>query len=213
MLLLEANRIVSSDRLIEALWETSPPPTALKAVQVHVSQLRKVLGRERLRTQAPGYVLQVETDEFDLARFEQLWAEGKLADALALWRGPPLPEFVFHRFAQTEIARLEERRILCLEERVQADLAGGRHGALVAELERLVREQPLREGPRSQLMLALYRSGRQAEALQAYQDGRHVLVDELGIEPGRPLRELHRQILEQDPALDLPAAAEERPTR
>ena len=202
VLLLEANRVVSADRLIDAVWDGSPPPTAPKAVQVHVSQLRKLLGRERVQTRAPGYVLRVDADELDLERFERLWAEGRLRDALALWRGPPLPEFSFQEFAQREIARLQERRLLCLEERIDADLAAGRHGAVVPELEALVREEPLREGPRERLMLALYRSGRQAEALEAFQEGRRLLVDELGIEPGRPLRELQHAILEQDPSLD-----------
>jgi len=202
-LLLEANRVVPAERLLEAVWDGAPPPTATKALHVHVSNLRKILGRARLETKAPGYRLLVGADEFDLARFERLWGEGRPHEALALWRGEPLPEFAFHEFARAESARLEERRLLCLEERLDADLAAGRHEELVSELEMLVREEPLREGLRWRLMLALYRSSRQAEALQVYQDARRVLVDELGIEPGRTLRELHRRILSQDATLEL----------
>ncbi|MDQ3995375.1 MAG: AAA family ATPase, partial [Actinomycetota bacterium] len=209
ILLLEANRVVSSDRLIEALWEEAPPGTAQKALQVYVSQLRKLLGRERLETQAPGYRLRVEPDELDLARFEHLRQEGKLREALALWRGPPLAEFAYERFAQAEIARLEELRLVSLEERIERDLARGSDAGLVGELEALVREHPLRERLLGQLMLALYRSGRQAEALESYQAARTALVEELGIEPGRPLRELHQAILTQDPSLEAVATREE----
>src|SRR6266540_7010302 len=202
-LLLEANRVVSQDRLIEALWEDDPPETAQKALQVYVSQLRKALGKERLVTKAPGYMLRVGQGEFDLERFLTLQEEGRLQEALELWRGPPLSDFRYQRFAQGEIARLEELRLAYLEERVEHDLARGRHSELVGELDGLVSEHPLRERLRGQLMLALYRSGRQAEALEAYQQARAALVEELGIEPGRQLRELHQAILNQDPALDL----------
>ncbi len=212
LLLLEANRVVSSDRLIEGLWEGDPPSTAQKGLQVYVSQLRKLLGRERLQTKAPGYVLRVDPDELDVERFRRLQAEGRLDEALALWRGPPLGEFAYRRFAQPEIARLEELRLGCLEERIERDLAGGRHAELVGELEALVKEHPLRERLRGQLMLALYRSGRQAEALDAYADARAALVEELGIEPGRELRELHQAILQQDSELDL-LAVEAEPAR
>jgi DNA-binding SARP family transcriptional activator len=205
-LLVDANRTVSTDRLIDTLWEAAPPATAQKAVQVHISQLRKLLGSDRLQTRAPGYALHVEPDELDLACFERLWEEGRLREALAVWRGPPLPEFVSQRFAQAEISRLEERRLLCLEQRIDEDLAAGRHAGLAAELEALIRLQPLRERLRSQLMLALYRSARQAEALECYQEGRRALVEELGIEPGRALRDLHQAILRQDEELDLPVA-------
>ena len=205
LLSLEANRVVSSDRLIDALWDQQPTPTAQKALQVYVSGLRKLLGKERVQTRPPGYVLRVEADEFDLARFRRFQAEGRLQEALALWRGPPLAEFAFDRFAQAEIARLEELRLVCLEERIERDLARGRHGALVGELEALTNEHPLREQLLARLLLALYRSGRQAEALEAYQTARRLFVDELGIEPGKSLRELHQAILRQDPALDLPA--------
>src|SRR5437868_6823871 len=190
LLLLEANRPVSRDRLIDALWEEQPTPTAQKALQVYVSQLRKLLGKERVQTQAPGYLLRVEADELDLTRFLRLQAEGRLQEALALWRGPPLADFAYHRFAQAEIGRLQELRLDCLEDRIDRDLARGRHGALVGELEALTREHPVRERLLGQLLLALYRSGRQAEALETYQSARRTLVDELGIEPGLRLREL-----------------------
>jgi DNA-binding SARP family transcriptional activator/tetratricopeptide (TPR) repeat protein len=203
ILLLHANEVVSTDRLIDALWEDEPPETGRKALQVYVSQLRKALGKERLQTRAPGYLLRVEEEEFDLRRFPGLVASGRLGEALALWRGPALQEFTYQRFAQSEIGRLEELRLACLEDRIEADLAAGRHGALVGELEVLVSEHPLRERLRGQLMLALYRSGRQAEALDAYQDARRALVDELGIEPSPELRELEMAILRQDASLSL----------
>ena len=208
VLLLSANRVVSRDQLIEALWGERAPGTAQKALGVYVSQLRKALGRERIRTRAPGYELRVEPGELDLDRFEQLAAAGDLEGALRLWRGPPLADFAYEPFAQSEIARLSERRLALLEERIERDLASGRHAALVGELEALVREHPVRERLRAQLMLALYRSGRQAEALDVYQAGRRLLADELGLEPGAELRELQRAILAQDPSL-APAA----PTR
>jgi predicted ATPase/class 3 adenylate cyclase len=201
-LLLEANRAVPADRLIDAVWGGSPPATAPKALQVHISHLRKLLGHERLLTRGSGYVLRLELDELDAARFERLWAEGRTRDALAQWRSSPLPDLVYHPYAAGEIARLEERRLLCIEERIDEDLAAGRHDPLAAELEALTREHPLREGLWGRLMLALYRSKRQAEALQVYQDARRVLTEELGIEPGRDLRELQRRILDQDPELD-----------
>jgi len=203
VLLLHANEVVSSDRLIEALWEEDPPETAQKALQVYVSGLRKTLGKERVKTTAPGYLLRLQEGELDLVRFRRLVEEGKQREALALWRGPPLSDFHYQRFAQTEIDRLEELRLATDEERIEADLARGGHSELVGELEALVRANPLRERLRGQLMLALYRSGRQAEALEAYQQARAALVEELGIEPGRQLRELHQAILNQDPALDL----------
>jgi predicted ATPase/DNA-binding SARP family transcriptional activator len=203
MLLLTANRVVARDRLIEALWEDQPPETAQKALQVYVSQLRKLLGRDRLVTKTPGYLVRVEPDELDLERFQHLSDEGKLDEALALWRGPALSDFAYQRFAQTEIARLEELHLVCIENRIERDLGHGVHAELVGELEALVQDHPLRERLRGQLMLALYRSGRQAEALDAYQQARHALVDELGIEPGRSLRDLHQAILNQDAALDV----------
>ncbi len=205
MLLLEANRVVAQDRLIEALWEDEPPDTAAKGLQVYVSQLRKALGKDRLETRSPGYVLRAEPGELDVLQFERLQDEGRFDEALALWRGAPLADFAYQRFAQAEIARLEEARLRCLEGRIERDLERGRHDAVVGELETLVASHPLREGLRRLLMLALYRCGRQAEALEAYQQGRQALVDELGIEPGRALRDLQQAILNQDPGLDAPA--------
>jgi DNA-binding SARP family transcriptional activator len=201
LLLLEANRVVSRERLIDALWEDEPPETARKALQVYVSQLRKLLGRERLLTRASGYLLSLDGDELDLARFEELRARGELEEALALWRGPPLAELARYQFARDEAARLEELRLACLEARLERDLNAGKAAEVVGELEALVRNQPLRERPRGLLMLALYRSGRQAEALETYQDARRTLVEGLGIEPDQKLRELHQRILNQDPAL------------
>ncbi len=208
-LLLNANEVVSTDRLLEALWEESPPERAQKALHVYVSQLRKLLGRQRIETRPPGYLLRVAEQELDLARCRTLLEAGKPEEALALWRGPPLADFAYSRFAQAEIARLEELRLACLEERVEQELARGRHAALVGEVEALVREHPLRERLRRQLMVALYRSGRQAEALEAYQDARRALTEELGIEPGRELRKLQQAVLRQDPALERPAQARE----
>jgi len=213
LLLLQANRVVSRDRLIDELWETDPPETARTALQVHVSQLRKVLGRDRIVTQAPGYLVRVEPGELDLDRFEKLvggldrrdaarTAES-LRGALELWRGPPLGD-LDGSFARAERGRLEERRLLALEQRIEAELALGRHAELVPELEGLVRESPLREGLRAQLMLALYRCGRQADALEAYRQGRRLLADELGLEPGEQLRRLEKGILEQDTSLAAP---------
>jgi DNA-binding SARP family transcriptional activator len=204
ILLVHANAVVSADRLIDALWEDEPPETAHKALQVYISQLRKALGKERLETKVPGYRLRVAQGELDLERFQRL-AEGSQRQALALWRGEPLSEFAYQRFAQAEIARLEELRLSCLERRLQADLEQGRHAAVVGELERLVREHPLRERLRAQLMLALYRSGRQAESLDVYQDARRTLTEELGIDPSLELRELQQAILRQDPVLELVA--------
>ncbi len=204
VLLLHPNQVVSRDRLIDALWEESPPDTARKALQVHVSKLRRQLGRDRIATRAPGYAIRVEPDELDAERFERLAGKGgrSLVDALALWRGPPLADVAHTRFARQEIGRLQERRLAVLEERIEADLALGRRPDLIAELESLAAEHPLRERLRALLMLALYRGGRQVEALDVYQNARRTLVHELGIEPGRELRELHQTILRQDPALE-----------
>ncbi|HSI80124.1 MAG TPA: BTAD domain-containing putative transcriptional regulator, partial [Solirubrobacterales bacterium] len=239
ILLLNANAVVSSDRLIDELWGEAPPETAGKALQVHVSQLRKVLEPERgpgdparvLITKPPGYLLSVEPDQLDLTRFERLTREGRealasgdpqrasrlLAEALSLWRGAPLADLAYEPFAQGATPPLEERRLAALEDRVEADFACGRDAELVGELEELIAAEPLRERPRGQLMLALYRSGRQAEALHAYRAARDVLVKELGIEPGRELHRLHEAILRQDPELDpgrerLVGAAAERET-
>jgi DNA-binding SARP family transcriptional activator len=214
LLLLHANRVVSRDRLIDELWDGSPPETASTALQVHVSQLRKALGRDAIVTQAPGYMVSVEPGALDLERFEQLVQEAqgerpevaaeKLREALALWRGPLFADL--GDFAGADRAQLEEQRASAVEQRVDADLDLARHAELVPELEALVREDPLRERRRAQLMLALYRSGRQADALDAYRSGRKLLADELGLEPGRELRELEKSILEHDPGLAPPPA-------
>src|SRR5215211_2988808 len=214
MLLLHANQVVSTDRLIDALWGASPPFTCGKSIQVYVSRLRKAMADNRLVTRAPGYVVYVDPTELDLSRFEQLVAEArraspesasaKLREALSLWRGPPLADLAYEQFAQAEIARLEEMRLGAVEQRLEADLALGRHAELVAELETLVARHPLRERFRHQLMLALYRSERQADALAAYRATREALVDTLGIEPSPWLSALERAILVQDPALSEP---------
>ena len=231
-LLLRAGETVSSDHLIEALWGESPPETADKALQMHVSQLRKLLEPERapgspgriLVTSPPGYLLKAEPEQLDLHRFEQTAAQGRaerdagrtaeaaalLRRALDLWRGPPLSDLSFESHLQADIARLEELRLAAIEDRLDADLALGRHGEVTAELEGLVSRHPLRERLRAQLMLSLYRAGRQAEALEIYRAGRRALVDELGIEPGRELRDLERRILEQDPELEVAAPAPAR---
>ena len=223
LLLLNVNESVSTDRLIEELWGEELPESGRAALQVRVSQLRKALGPagELVVTRAPGYVLRLESEQLDLHRFERLVGEAdaaepalaaaKLREALALWRGGPLADLSYEAFAQPAIRRLEELRLGTVEKRIEADLALGRHADLVAELEALVAEHPLREHLRAQLMLALYRCGRQADALAVYQSARRALVEQLGIEPSPTLRELEEAILRHDPALQLaPAAAPER---
>ena len=217
VLLLHANDVVSTERIIDLLWGESPPSTVAKSVQTYVSRLRKELGTGRLLTRTPGYVLRVDPSELDLARFERLVAQARgtdresaarlLNEALALWRGPALADLAYEPFARAEIVRLEELRLAAVEQRIDSELAAGRHGEVAGELEALVLAHPLRERLRGQLMLCLYRAGRQAEALEAFRSARAVLVEELGIEPGRSLRELHEAILAQDPRLDLPADA------
>jgi WD40 repeat protein/DNA-binding SARP family transcriptional activator len=229
LLLLHGNETLSTTRLIDELWGEQPPATAAKTVQVYVSRLRKSLAAGGdgngsagpVLTREHGYELRLDPERLDAARFERLLAEGRrevaagrperaastLEDALALWRGPPLADLAYERFAQPEIARLDELKGVALELLIEAKLALGRHAEVVAELETLTREHPYRERLRALLMLALYRSDRQAEALQAYQDARRQLVAELGIEPGEQLRALERAILAQDPALSLPVAA------
>jgi eukaryotic-like serine/threonine-protein kinase len=192
--------------LIEALWDDAPPGTAHKAVQVYVSQLRKALGHERIATRPPGYELRVDPDEVDVNEFERFLAAGRARDALHVWRGAPLADFTYESFAQPHIARLEELRLACLEQRIDGDLAAGKHSAVVGELEGFVREHPLRERLVAQLMLALYRSGRQAEALDVYTAARSRLAEELGLDPSAQLKDLHHAILRQDPALDATAA-------
>ncbi len=225
MLLLHANEVVSSDRLVDELWTDQRRGDGAKALQVAVSRLRKALqpglGRgatnDLIATRPPGYELCIAPERVDAKHFEALLDEGrraleagdpraarsKLDDALRLWRGPPLADLAYESFCQAEVGRLEELRVAALEERIEADLALGRHAELIPELHALVEGEPLRERPRGQLMLALYRAGRQAQALEAYAQARSALVDQLGIEPGRGLRDLQAAILAQDPALDV----------
>ena len=211
LLLLRANETVSTERLVDDLWGENPPRTATTSLQNTIVQLRKLLGPECLRTRPPGYVLDVRPEQLDLTRFEQLVRDARAAEpaerarllreALALWRGPALADFEQEDFAQEEIRRLEELRLGVLEDRIAADLELEVDSELVAELEQLAGRHPLRERLRAQLMLALYRTGRQADALAAYHEARRTLVDELGIEPGPELQELYGSILRQERSL------------
>jgi class 3 adenylate cyclase/DNA-binding SARP family transcriptional activator len=217
LLLVNANRTLAIDRIVDDLWGDDVPESAQKMVQIHVSKLRKLLPPGVLHTRPPGYSLQLALNDIDIHRFERLVASSRtdletgraeeasagFRAALELWRGPALAEFASEPFALAEEARLEEVRISALEGRLEADLRLGRHGDLVGELEALIVRYPLREGLRGQHMLALYRAGRQAEALTAYQDARRTLAGELGIEPSPVLRGLERSILQQDLGLDL----------
>ena len=232
LLVIHANETLSTERLIDELWGERPPVTAAKTVQVHISRLRRALERpgagdgDLVLTRKHGYELRVDRESVDSLRFARLIAEARgelaagrfervtslLEAAMSLWRGPPLAEFASERFAQAESARLDELRVGALEELVEAKLALGGHAEVVGELGGLIAAHPYRERLRSQLMLALYRCDRQAEALQAYQDARRKLVEELGIEPGERLRDLERAILAQDPALAL-ASPESAPTK
>jgi DNA-binding SARP family transcriptional activator len=217
VLLLDAGRVVSVDRLIDALWGEQPPRTAATSLQNFISALRKVLGPEVLERKSPGYRLNAKPGELDLDRFRNLVEQARplaanerserLREALAVWRGPPLADFTFEGFAQPHIAHLEELRLTTLELRIEADLEAGQHSELAGELETLVEAHPVRERLRAHYMLALYRSGRQAEALEAYQEGRRILVDQLGIEPSRELQQLHGAILRQEAGLQAPSAA------
>jgi DNA-binding SARP family transcriptional activator/streptogramin lyase len=219
-LLLHANEPVSRDRLIDELWDGAPPDTAGTALQVHVSQLRKSLGRETIVTRPPGYLVEVEPARIDSDRFARLVEEARgqpaeaaaatFREALGLWRGPVLAD-LDDSVARPERGRLEQERATALEDRIEADLELGRHAQLAPELELLVREEPLRERRRAQLMLALYRSGRQAEALEVYRLGRRLLADELGLEPGDQLKQLEKGILEQDERLAAPVAPSKAP--
>jgi predicted ATPase len=204
-LLLHANEVVRRERLIDALWGEQPPARAQNALQVAVHGLRRVLGPERVETVGDGYRLHVEPDELDVARFQELLRQSPAA-ALELWRGPVLAG-VEAPFAAAEAARLEQVRLAAVEARIEAELARGDHALLVPELEALIAEHPYRERLRGHLMLALYRLGRQAEALDAYHAARRLLVDQLGIEPGPELQELERAILRHDPALAPPSSA------
>jgi predicted ATPase/DNA-binding SARP family transcriptional activator len=210
-LLLQRGDTVAAEQLMEALWGDPPPATARNALQGHISSLRKLLGSDRIETRAPGYVLHVSADELDVARFEQLVLEARAAGtaarraelarrALALMRGEPLAEFRYDAFARAAIARLQELRLVAIEERLEAELELG-HTELVAELEALVAAEPLRERLHGLLMLALYRAGRQAEALEVYRNAWKLLRDELGIDPGPKLQEINRAILAQDRSL------------
>jgi DNA-binding SARP family transcriptional activator len=227
LLLLHGNETLTRDVIVDELWGESPPPTAAKVLQNCVSALRKELPPDTIRTVAGAYGLALEADELDRDRFERLVAEGRAAleegdhaealeqlrRALGLWRGAPLSDLSYEAFAQDEIKRLEELHIGVFEDRIEAELALGRHDELVPELEGLVTRHPLRERLRAQLMLALYRAGRQAEALEAYRSARRTLLAELGIEPGRALRELEHAILEQDPAIDISARQRQQAAR
>lgn len=230
LLALRVGEVVSTDRLIDAVWGERPPVTASKALQVYVSELRKLVEPDRssptvVVTQPPGYRLGVSPDRVDLSRFERLWEQGRVAledgradeaagligEALSLWRGPPLADFSYEPAFDADIGRLEELRLACVEDRIDADLARCGHAKLVSELEKLVGEYPLRERVRGQLMLALYRSGRQADALASYQQAREALVDELGIDPSPGLVTLERQILQQDESLNPPTRGNPAP--
>jgi YVTN family beta-propeller protein len=223
ILLLRANEVVSRDALIDELWGERPPASAAHSLEAYVSRLRKTLHADRagepiLVTRQPGYMLRVGFEALDLHRFERLLEEGrralathapehalrKLSDALSLWRGSPLGDLAFEPFAQVEVERFEELRLAALEERIEAELALGRNDALVPELQALVAQHPLRERLREQLMLALYRSGRQAEALQVYREARGYFVEELGLEPGPTLKTIEQAILRQEAVLDAP---------
>ena len=212
-LLLRRNETVSVELLAEAVWPGDRPATAVKIVQVYVSQWRKVVG-DRLETRSPGYVLHVADGELDANRAQALAARAReaapadavllLDEALALWRGEPLADVRYESFAQPEVARLDELKLALIERRVDAELELGHHAELVPELEALVAAHPLHERFRAQLMLGLYRAGRQADALRVYRDARRTLVDELGLEPGNELQELERSILEHDESVKAP---------
>ena len=229
ILLLHAGEVVPSDRLMDDLWGEKLPTAGHTALRVRVSQLRKALGPggELLVTQPPGYALRIAPSQLDLSRFEHMVADGEralgagepertvelLAEALGLWRGAPLADLPYAAFAQAPVVRLEELRIAALELRIDAELALGRHRRLAGELQALVAEHPLRERLCGQLMLALYRDGRQADALAAFSAARTRLVEEIGIEPGPPLQELQRRILAQDPGLARDEASPRPPAR
>jgi len=222
-LLLDANRVVPAATIIERVWGDDSHERVGNTLQVYISNLRKIIdparraGESRLRTQSPGYLLTVGEDEFDLLQFERdvtrarsFVAEGQpdaasaaFRDALSLWRGDPFSDLVGESFVSMATVRMAELRVAALEDRIDADLAAGRHAEVIGDVDDLIREHPYRERPRAQRMLALYRSGRQAEALQTYQQARELLVDELGIDPGAELRELEQAILRHDPALEL----------
>ena len=227
VLVLHRGEVVSTDRLIDELWGERPPATAAKTVQVYISHLRKVLGRGVIVTEGRGYRLAVEPEQIDVGRFDALSTEGRralaagdpararerLCSALGLWRGEPLAEFAYEPFAQSAVAQLQKARLAVFEDRIEAELALGSDGELIGELEGLIASNPLQERLRGQLMLALYRAGRQADALSVYRETSELLREELGLEPGRSLQELERSILEHDPSLDaVPTRPELRET-
>src|SRR4051795_8958723 len=207
ILALNAGATVPTERIVEALWGEDPPASAAKMVQLHVSHLRRALtdagdgAAAAIVTRPGGYALDLDAGELDLLQFEQLMACGASRKALALWRGPPLGDAAGEPFAEAEIRRLEELRLDAAERAVDDDLAAGRHREALPELERPTLEEPLRERLHAQLMLALYRSGRQADALAAFRRARAGLVETIGAEPGPELQRLHEAVLSQDPAL------------
>jgi DNA-binding SARP family transcriptional activator len=221
VLVLHRGEVVSTDRLVDELWGERAPVAAAKTVQVYVSYLRKALGAGVIVTQGRGYRLAVAPEQVDAVRFEALGVEGRralaggdasrakerLCSALGLWRGEPLAEFAYEPFAQADIRRLQEARLAALEDRIEADLALGADGELIGEIESLIASNPLQERLRGQLMLALYRAGRQADALAAYRQASELLREELGLEPSRLLQELERSILGHDASLDGPPHA------
>jgi DNA-binding SARP family transcriptional activator/predicted ATPase len=218
VLLLHPNEAVSSERLIDELWGERPPATASKVLQTYVSQLRRLLGSDTIATRAPGYLLRIDEQALDATRFRRLVAEGRslaasgdhqaaserYREALALWRGPPLADIVFESFARSEAERLEDERLATAMDLTDSELALGHHEQVIPEVETHVRQHPLRERLRAQLMLALYRAGRQAEALEVYREGRQTLAEELGIDPGPELKTLEGKILRQDSSLLAP---------
>ncbi|HST17507.1 MAG TPA: BTAD domain-containing putative transcriptional regulator [Gaiellaceae bacterium] len=214
LLLLRANEVVATDRIVDDLWGGSAPRTAPAALHNAIGQLRRVLGVDCLVTRPPGYVLHVERAQVDALRFEDVVRGARatepaaraaaLRDALALWRGAALIDVAYESFAATEASRFEELRLVAREELNDVELGLGSHDALVPELQALVEANPLRERLWGQLMLALYRAGRQGDASQAYQDARHTLLAELGIEPGPALKQLHGAIIRQE--IDVPTA-------
>ena len=214
MLALQVGRTVSADHLVEGLWGEQPPPSAPKMVQLYVSQLRRLLDGNgaRIVTHGRGYELQLPGDEVDVIRFERMLEQDRAREALALWRGEALADVADEPFAAAEIRRLDELRARALELAIDADLASGRHGEVIGELEALVEQDPLRERLHAQHMLALYRCGRQAEALDAYRRARATLVEQIGVEPGTELRRLQQAILDQDPALELRSPPPEQAT-
>ena len=227
LLLLNANGVVSRDRLVDELWGERAPPSAQRSLDTYVYRLRMLLGADRIERRPPGYLLRVEPGELDLERFELLLEEGRVAaaagnaatartrltEALALWRGRALADLENEPLASSVAGRLEERRLLAEEARIDAELELGGGTELVGELERLVAEHPFRERLVDQLMLSLYRAGRKSDALAAYQEFRRRYAAELGLEPSRELRELERRILEQDAGLAPPQPPPPRSVR